>query len=205
MRLGRAVGFLLRKTPPEPGVSRPLFIMGRDTRRSGQMLEAAFVAGLNSIGADALLAGVIPTPAVASLVREFGADGGVVISASHNPAEDNGLKLFGADGYKLDDALEERLEKLILTGEIDGVRPVGNAIGGVTPIADGAKRYANMAKASVPGMSLHGLRIAVDCANGASFETTPGVLSELGASLSLFHASPDGMNINEGCGSTHSE
>ena len=149
MRLGRAVGFLLRKTPPEPGVSRPLFIMGRDTRRSGQMLEAAFVAGLNSIGADALLAGVIPTPAVASLVREFGADGGVVISASHNPAEDNGLKLFGADGYKLDDALEERLEKLILTGEIDGVRPVGNAIGGVTPIADGAKRYANMAKASV--------------------------------------------------------
>ena len=205
MRLGRAVGFLLRKTPPEPGVSQPLFIMGRDTRRSGQMLEAAFVAGLNSIGADALLAGVIPTPAVASLVREFGADGGVVISASHNPAEDNGLKLFGADGYKLDDALEERLEKLILTGEIDGVRPVGNAIGGVTPIADGAKRYANMAKASVPGMSLHGLRIAVDCANGASFETTPGVLSELGASLSLFHASPDGMNINEGCGSTHSE
>ena len=203
MRLGRAVGLLLRKTDQEHRLTRPLFVIGRDTRRSGPMLEAALVAGLNSIGADALLAGVIPTPAVASLVREFGADGGVVISASHNPAEDNGLKLFGADGYKLDDALEERLEKLILTGEIDGVRPVGDAIGSVTLIADGAKRYANMAKASVPGMSLHGLRVAVDCANGASFETTPGVLLELGASLELFHATPDGMNINAGCGSTH--
>ena len=203
MRLGRAVGFLLRKTAPEKSVSSPLFVVGRDTRRSGQMLEAALVAGLNSIGADALLAGVIPTPAVASLVREFGADGGVVISASHNPAEDNGLKLFGADGYKLDDTLEERLEKLILTGEIDEVRPVGGAIGKVTPITDGARRYSDMAKASVPGMSLHGLRIAVDCANGASFETTPGVLKELGACLSISHATPDGMNINESCGSTH--
>ena len=202
VRLGRAVGFLFCK---KTGTQHPRFVIGRDTRRSGPMLEAALVAGLNSVGANALLAGVIPTPAVALLVRELGADGGVVISASHNPAEDNGLKLFGGDGYKLDDALEERLEQLILTAEIDWVRPAGESIGTVSPIADAVRRYGEMVKASVPGMSLHGLRIAVDCANGASFQTTPEVLQELGASLSLFHASPDGMNINADCGSTHPE
>jgi phosphoglucosamine mutase len=169
------------------------------------MLEAALVAGLNSIGADVLLAGVIPTPAVACLVQELKADGGVVISASHNPAGDNGLKLFGRDGYKLDDALEERLETLILTEEIDGERPLGDAIGIATIIPDASERYGAMAKASVPGISLHGLKIAVDCANGASFQTTPQVLKDLGATLAVFHASPDGMNINEECGSTHGE
>jgi phosphoglucosamine mutase len=169
------------------------------------MLEAALVAGLNSIGADVLLAGVIPTPAVACLVQELKADGGVVISASHNPAGDNGLKLFGRDGYKLDDTLEERLETLILTEEIDGERPLGDAIGIATIIPDASARYGAMAKASVPGISLHGLKIAVDCANGASFQTTPQVLKDLGATLAVFHASPDGMNINEECGSTHGE
>jgi phosphoglucosamine mutase len=169
------------------------------------MLEAAFVAGLNSIGADVLLAGVIPTPAVACLVQELKADGGVVISASHNHAGDNGLKLFGRDGYKLDDALEERLETLILTDEIDEERPMGEAIGIATIIRDTSERYGAMAKASVPGISLHGLKIAVDCANGASFQTTPQVLKDLGATLAVFHAAPNGMNINEGCGSTHGE
>jgi phosphoglucosamine mutase len=169
------------------------------------MLEAALVAGLNSIGADVVLAGEIPTPAVASLVQELKADGGVVISASHNPAGDNGLKLFGCDGYKLDDALEERLETLILTEEIDGERPLGEAIGIATIIPDAMERYAALAKSSVPGMSLHGIKIAVDCANGASYRSTPQVLNDLGATLSVFHAAPDGMNINEGCGSTHGE
>ncbi len=205
LRLGRAAGFLLREQGATASDKKPFFIIGRDTRRSGTMLEAALVAGLNSVGADALLAGVIPTPAVACLVRELGASGGVVLSASHNPAEDNGLKLFGGDGYKLDDALEERLEQLILTDEIDTLRVVGGDVGSVAKIADAQERYATLAKASVPGMSLHGLHIALDCANGASFETTPGVLRSLGATLSLFHASPDGMNINEGCGSTHPE
>jgi phosphoglucosamine mutase len=200
-RLGRAAGFLLRRQ----GVERPSFVIGRDTRRSGEMLEAALVAGLNSVGADVLLAGVVPTPAVACLVKELKADGGVVISASHNPAADNGLKLFGGDGYKLDDALEERLEQLILTAEIDDIRSLGAEIGTGQHIANAEERYGLMAKASVPGMSLHGLKIALDCANGASFQTTPQVLRELGATVDLFHATPDGMNINEGCGSTHAE
>jgi phosphoglucosamine mutase len=200
-RLGRAAGFLLRGK----GSSAPRFVIGRDTRRSGVMLESALVAGLNSVGADALLAGVVPTPAVASLVTQLKADGGVVISASHNPASDNGLKLFGGDGYKLDDALELRLEQLILTQEIDQQRPEGVAVGSVSAIPDAAQHYEKVAKASVPGMSLGGLKIAVDCANGASFVTTPSVLRDLGAELSLFHAEPDGMNINAGCGSTHPE
>jgi phosphoglucosamine mutase len=169
------------------------------------MLESALIAGLNSTGADALLAGVVPTPAVACLVTELGAEGGVVISASHNPAPDNGLKLFGPDGYKLPDAIEERLEQLILTPEIDAIRPEGPAIGSVSTITDAEECYGRIAKASVPGMSLHGLKIAVDCANGAAFRTTPSVLRELGAELVLFHAQPDGINTNADCGSTHPE
>jgi phosphoglucosamine mutase len=169
------------------------------------MLEAAMVAGLNSVGADVLLAGVVPTPAVACLVREFGVDGGVVISASHNPAADNGLKLFGGDGYKFDDAVQGRLEELILSAEIDGERPVEGNVGTMEPIPDASERYEAMASASVPGMSLHGLRIVVDCANGASYRTTPAVLRKLGATLSVFHAESDGMNINRACGSTHPE
>jgi len=204
LRLGRAAGYLMRRNSG-PGADRPRFVIGRDTRRSGEMLEAALVAGLNSIGADVLLAGVIPTPSVACLVQELKADGGVVISASHNPAGDNGLKLFGRDGYKLDDALEERLETLILTDEINEERPMGDALGIATIIPDASERYGALAKASVPGLSLHGLKIAVDCANGASFQTTPLVLKDLGAILAVFHASPNGMNINEGCGSTHGE
>jgi phosphoglucosamine mutase len=199
LRLGRAAGFLLKRD----GAARPRFVIGRDTRRSGTMLEAALMAGLNSVGADALIAGVVPTPAVACLVKELCATGGIVISASHNPAADNGLKLFGGDGYKLDDALEERLEALILTEEIDAVRADGADIGISEPIADAAARYGAIARASVPGMSLHGMKIAVDCANGAAFRTTPEVLRELGATPSVSHADPDGMNINAECGSTH--
>ena len=201
MRLGRAVGFLIRPKDRE----RPLFVIGRDTRRSGELLEAALVAGFNSIGADVLLAGVIPTPGVACLVKEFKAEGGVVISASHNPADDNGLKLFGGDGYKLDDDLEERLEHLMLTDEIDEQCPYGNIAGETSLISDALERYATLAKASVPGMSLHGLKIALDCANGASFRATPQVLKDLGADLAVFHATPDGMNVNKECGSTHPE
>jgi phosphoglucosamine mutase len=200
-RLGRAAGFLIRGNSDV----RPRFVIGRDTRRSGEMLEAALLAGLNSIGADVLLAGVIPTPGVACLVRELKSDGGIVISASHNPAEDNGLKIFGGDGYKLDDALEQRLEVLILTPEIDEERALGEAIGTASLISDAIERYAALAKASVPGMSLHGLKITVDCANGASFVSTPKVLKDLGGTLAVFHGTPDGMNINRECGSTYPE
>jgi phosphoglucosamine mutase len=201
LRLARATGFLLRGAGGAP----PRFVIGRDTRRSGAMFESALLAGLTSVGAEILLAGVVPTPAVAGLVTELGVEGGFVISASHNPAGDNGIKLFGGDGYKLDDALELRLEELILTDEIDGVRPEAGSVGTVSTMVDASRRYAARAKESVPGMSLHGIHIAVDCANGASFRTTPSTLSDLGATLSVFHAAPDGMNINERCGSTHPE
>jgi len=201
LRLGRAAGYLMKGK----GEGRCRFVIGRDTRRSGGMLESALIAGLNSVGADILLTGVIPTPAVACLVTELSAAGGIVISASHNPAGDNGIKLFGADGYKLDDSLEERLEALILTDEIDHERSLGVALGITSSIYDAAERYGAMAKASVPGMSLHGLKIVIDCANGASFQTTPQVLKDLGATLSVFHAKPDGMNINDRCGSTHAD
>ena len=203
LRLGRAAGHLLKGMGDGKGHAR--FVVGRDTRHSGPMLEAALVAGLTSVGADVLLAGVVPTPAVACLVSELAASGGVVLSASHNPAEDNGLKLFGGNGYKLDDALEEQLEQLIRTPAIDGVRPEGDLIGTVSGVSDPVGRYGAIMRASVPGMSLHGLRIAVDCANGASYRTTPGVLAALGATLSVHHADPDGMNINRNCGSTHPE
>lgn len=198
LRLGRGAGYLMG------GASeRPCFIIGRDTRLSGVMLESALCAGLTSVGADVLLAGVVPTPAVARLVSDHGADGGIVLSASHNPAGDNGIKLFGGDGYKLDDSVESRLEELILSGEIDGVRAEGDRVGTITRMADASRRYGTLARASVPGMSLDGLHIAVDCANGASYETTPTVLRDLGAFVSVFHAEPDGRNINAACGSTH--
>ena len=199
LRLGRAAGHLLGKAAK----GCPRIVIGRDTRRSGTMLEGALIAGLNSVGAEAVLAGVVPTPAVASLVRELGADGGIVLSASHNHAADNGLKLFGNDAYKLDDTVEARLEELILTGEIDGERPESSRIGITTSLPDALERYGAMAKASTPGMSLHGLKIAVDCAHGAAFQSTPRVLRELGATITVFHAAPDGMNINDGCGSMH--
>jgi len=145
----------------------------------------------------------LPTPGVALLVRELHARGGVVISASHNPAGDNGLKLFGADGHKLDDSEEERLEALILTPEIDGLRPCGDEVGIKRVIGDAAQRYGASVMAGVPGMTLHGMKVAVDCANGASFRTTPEVLQKLGATVLAFHDSPDGLNINDSCGSTH--
>ena len=199
LRLGRAVGFHFR----QEGQERSCVVVGRDTRLSGGMLEDALVAGLNSVGVDALLAGVLPTPGVALLVRELHARGGVVISASHNPAGDNGLKLFGADGHKLDDSEEERLEALILTPEIDGLRPCGDEVGIKRVIGDASQRYGASVMASVPGMTLHGIKVAVDCANGASFRTTPEVLQKLGATVLAFHDSPDGLNINDSCGSTH--
>lgn len=203
LRLGRAAGFLLRAETPQH--MPPCFIVGRDTRRSGPMLESALIAGLNSVGADALLAGVIPTPAVACLTRELNVHGGVMISASHNSAEDNGLKLFGHDGYKLDDSLEEHLEQLILTNEIDAIRPTSEGVGSAIEISDSIARYTEIVKSSVPGMTLHGLKIALDCANGASYQTTPIVLQSLGATLIPCHITPNGMNINADCGSTHPE
>ncbi len=202
-RLGRAVGYFF--TQEKDNSLSPFVVIGRDTRRSGTMLESALVAGLNSVGVDAALAGVLPTPGVALLTRELRACAGIVISASHNPAADNGLKLFRGDGYKLDDFQEKRMETLILTSEIDHLRPIGHGLGTSYFLTDAVDCYVAAVLKSAPGLSLKGMKIAVDAANGAGFLTTPRILEALGAEISLFHATPDGMNINSNCGSTHGE
>lgn len=196
-RLGEAAGHFLGDT----GTGR--IVVGRDTRRSGEMLEAALVAGLTSSGADALLAGIVPTPAVALLVRELGADGGVVISASHNPPEYNGIKLFSREGFKLPDELEEEIEEF-LAAERDWERPTGAGVGRCVRVEDAAERYIAHAVATVEG-GLSGMRIALDCGHGAAGVTTRTALERLGAEVVAINCDWDGMDINVGCGSTHLE
>lgn len=206
-RCGRAVGSFFGRVHADSCSSSqlPCVVIGKDTRRSGSMLESALAAGLNSIGIDATLLGVLPTPGVALLTRQLGACAGVMISASHNSAADNGIKIFQSTGYKLEDAQEQEIEKLILTLGLDDDRPTGMALGIAKQFSDAIGRYGAMLRASVPGLSLQGVRIAVDAANGAAFAVTPSLLKELGAQVMLFHATPNGMNINDGCGSTHGE
>jgi phosphoglucosamine mutase len=180
---------------------RPLAVVGRDPRASGEMLESAVVAGLASAGADALRVGVLPTPAVAYLVDALGADLGVMISASHNPMPDNGLKFFTAGGHKLPDALESEIE-LSLDG--DPARPTGAAVGRVRDLPDAAERYvAHLLTAT--GVPLAGLRVVVDCAHGAASGVAPEAYRRAGAEVVALHAEPDGLNINDGVGSTHLE
>ncbi|RPF42878.1 phosphoglucosamine mutase [Thermodesulfitimonas autotrophica] len=194
-KLGRAGAYVLARRAGK-GI-----VVGRDTRLSGEMLEAAVVAGILSAGVNALLLGVLPTPAVAYLTRTLGAAGGVVISASHNPAPDNGIKFFGADGYKLPDPVEEEIEGLVL-GDMAAVpSPVGAGIGRVVPVKDAADRY--MAHVLTVGpRTLEGLRVAVDCAHGAAYEIAPRLLRVLGAEIIPVGVEPDGLNINSGCGAT---
>ncbi len=196
LRLGRSAASVLG---PPSATTAPLFIVGRDTRQSGPMLEAALAAGLASAGASVELAGVVPTPAVAVLVQERGAAAGVVISASHNPHEDNGIKFFQHEGYKLDDSTEEALEVAV-----DAAEPAAGPVGTIRPLGELAlDLYLRRVLAGLPpGFSLGGLRVAVDCANGAAFRATPEALQRLGADLRAHHLAPDGVNINAGCGST---
>ncbi|SFH04764.1 phosphoglucosamine mutase [Desulfotomaculum arcticum] len=196
-KLGRAGAHVLAQNG---GAKR--LVVGRDTRISGDMLEAALAAGICSAGVDVLSVGFLPTPAVAFLTREFGAAGGVVISASHNPVEDNGIKFFGPSGYKLPDDKEIQVEQLI-TGTDTGIpSPVGPAVGRINRVEDAEDRYVNFLKSTVSA-DLKGLKIVMDCANGSSYRVAPRVLSELGAEVIPIHNTPDGVNINEKCGSTH--
>jgi phosphoglucosamine mutase len=180
---------------------RPVAVVGRDPRASGEMLEAAVTAGLASAGADVLRAGMLPTPAVAYLVGELGADLGVMISASHNPMPDNGIKLFAEGGHKLPDAVEDAIEARL---DEPGSRPVGSAVGRVRDLDDADERYlAHLLAAGPEGTSLAGLRVVVDCANGAAARLAPEAYRRAGAEVIPIHAVPDGLNINENCGSTH--
>ena len=189
-----------------PKGARPKALVGRDTRASGEMLESAIAAGLASAGVDIVLTGTLPTPAIAYLTAAHEASFGVVISASHNPFEDNGIKFFGSDGYKLSDELEQAIEAAYFRSSDSRSEVAAKDIGRVVHLRDAVEQYASLATASFPKQaSLKGLKIAVDTANGAAFQTTPLVLSSLGANLELRSVSPDGFNINAGCGSTHPE
>ncbi len=198
LRLGQAAGRYVRT-----GDHAHRVLIGKDTRRSGYMLENAMTAGFTSVGMDVFLVGPVPTPAIGLLARSMRADLGVMISASHNPYEDNGIKFFGPDGFKLSDAAEEAIEAAMRT-KPDLAEPA--AIGKATRIDDGRGRYMEFAKTTFPrGMRLDGLKIVVDCANGAAYRTAPEVLWELGAEVVSIGVSPNGYNINADCGSTRPE
>ncbi len=194
-RLGEAAGHFLG----EKGRGR--IVVGKDTRRSGDMLEAALIAGITSGGADALVCGVVPTPAVAHLTRELGADGGVVISASHNAPRYNGIKLFSRDGFKLPDDLEDEIEEFTRRPR-EWDRPIAEHVGRVVAIADAVEQYIDHSVASIDG-GLSGLRIAVDCGHGAAAVASPEALRRLGAEVESLNEDWTGMDINVECGSTH--
>jgi len=183
---------------------QPLAIVGRDPRASGEMLEAAVVAGLTSAGANVVRVGVLPTPAVAYLVGQAGADLGIMLSASHNPMPDNGIKLFAPGGQKLPDELEAKIEAAIADGHGLVGRPTGAGVGRVHDLLDGAEHYIKHLVEATPH-SLAGIKVVVDCANGAASEVAPTAYTEAGAEVIAIHAEPDGLNINDNCGSTHLE
>lgn len=199
--LGLALGAAAaRRLAVRPG--RRVAVIGRDPRASGEMLEAAVIAGITSEGVDALRVGVLPTPAVAYLTAAYDADFGVMISASHNPMPDNGIKIFGPGGHKLDDDTEDRIEELVAQGP--GLRPVGADIGRVVDGDDALTRYLDHIVGAAT-TALTGITVVVDCANGAASAAAPQVYSAAGARVIAINAEPDGLNINDGCGSTHLE
>lgn len=205
LKLGRAAGHVFKNLQNHPGGrGRHRIVLGKDTRLSGYMLENALSSGILSMGVDVLFIGPLPTPGVAYVTRSLRADAGIVITASHNPYDDNGIKFFRADGYKLDDKIEHEVESLVFSGKIESIRPTAEDIGKAVRIDDALGRYIEFAKASFPrGMTLEGMRIVVDCANGAAYKSTPCVLRELGADVIVFGNQPDGKNINKDCGSMH--
>ncbi len=206
LKLGRAAAHIFASSGKARTGDRPKIVLGKDTRLSGYMLENAMVAGITSLGVDVLVIGPLPTPGVAYITRSLRADAGIVLSASHNPYEDNGIKFFRADGYKLDDRIEAQIEDLVFSGEIDKIRPTASKIGRATRIDDALGRYVEFVKSGFPrGKTLEGLSVAVDCANGAAYKSTPCILRELGANPIVCHNEPNGRNINYHCGSTYPE
>ncbi len=201
MQLGRAAAHIFMRR-----AGRHQIVIGKDTRISGYMLESALTAGICSMGVDVLLVGPMPTPAIAFLTRSLRADAGVVISASHNPYQDNGIKFFSGDGFKLPDEVEARIEELIVSDEINHLRPTADLIGKAYRIDDADGRYIEFAKRSLPKeLDFQGIKLVVDCANGAGYKVAPTVLRELGATVEVIGNKPDGMNINKGCGAVHPE
>ena len=201
LQLGRAAAHVIRKE-----IDGQKIVIGKDTRLSGYMLESALASGICSMGVDVLLLGPLPTPGVAYITRSLRADAGIVISASHNPFEDNGIKFFSGDGLKLPERVEQEMEILINEGKIESIRPTAHAVGKAFRIDDALGRYVEFVKNSFPrGMTLDGLKIVVDCANGAAYKAAPCVFGELGAEIFIYHDKPDGININDRCGALYPE
>lgn len=201
LKVGRAVGHIFQEED-----RAHIILIGKDTRRSGYMLENALTAGLCSMGVQVLLVGPLPTPGVSYIMRSLRCDAAIMISASHNPFHYNGIKLFGPDGYKIPDAIEDRIGRIVANGDVDDIRPIADKVGTARRIDDAVGRYIEFAKASFPkGMRLDGLRVVCDCAHGASYKVGPSTFSELGAEVIPIGNLPNGCNINLGCGSTHPE
>ena len=200
MNIGKAAAMVLTSAD----VEHPTFLIGKDTRLSGDMLEGALIAGLCSVGANVKLLGVVPTPAVAYLVKKYNADAGIMISASHNPYEFNGIKLFSGEGYKLPDALEEEIEAIILDNAKPYTTPAYDGLGTVEVVDCAADDYIDYVASTVE-YDLHGMEVALDCSNGSSSRTAEKLFTKLGAKVHMLFDSPNGVNINTNCGSTHME
>jgi phosphoglucosamine mutase len=207
LKLGRAAAHFFKNLETQSrGRGKHKIVIGKDTRLSGYMLENAISSGILSMGVDVVFIGPLPTPGVAYVTRSLRADAGIVITASHNPYTDNGIKFFGADGYKLDDKIEAKIEQFVFTGEVEKIRPSAEHIGKAVRIEDALGRYIEFAKSSFPkGLTLEGVKIVLDCGHGAAYKSSPCVLRELGAEVILFGDQPDGKNINQDCGSMHPE
>ena len=202
LRLGKAIAHYFRN---KKGNGKTKIVIGKDTRLSGYMLESALTSGICSMGADVLLVGPMPTPAIAHLTQSLNADAGIVLSASHNPASDNGIKIFSRDGFKLADEAEKEIEKLVLSEEIKSDNVRGDMIGKAFRIDDARGRYIAFAKSTIKSNSLEGLKIVLDCANGAGYALASVIFRELGADVFAFNDKPDGLNINFQCGALFPE
>jgi phosphoglucosamine mutase len=201
LQLGRAIAYLFREVKGKHRI-----VVGKDTRLSGYMLETAMASGICSMGADVMLVGPLPTPGIAFITTSMRANAGVVISASHNPYYDNGIKIFSRDGFKLPDEMEHRIEQLILSNNLHSLRPTASEVGKAHRIDDAVGRYVVFLKHTFPNdLTLDGLRIVLDCANGAAYRVAPTVLEELGAEVIPIGVEPNGENINAACGSLHPE
>src|SRR5271157_2636890 len=199
MKVGFSTAYIFKKEH-----RRPKIIIGKDTRLSGYMIENAITAGICSMGVDVLLVGPLPTPGIAFITSSMRADAGIVISASHNPFQDNGIKIFSGDGFKLPDEIEAYIEGLMVNPEVDGARPTATDIGQAVRIDDAKGRYLSYLKSTFPKeLELDGLKIVLDCAHGATYKVAPEVFSELGAEIIPLGVRPNGKNINRMCGATY--
>lgn len=199
--VGRAAAYVLKKKN-----GRNKILIGKDTRLSGYMLESALTSGICSMGTNVVLVGPMPTPGIAFVTRSLRVDAGVVISASHNPYDDNGIKFFSSDGFKLPDSTEHEIEKAMFTETLKNIRPEGAGIGKAYRVDDASGRYIEYVKSTFPkGRTLEGMKVVIDCSNGSAYKITPFVLTELGADVIAIHSKPDGININANCGAMHPE